>query len=570
MPLQDSTIHNIASMTNKAIANAFDQLARLMELHGENPFKIRSYQSAYRQLRNFTEPLSSLTDDQLKALKGVGSAIATKIRELLETGKMQTLERYRAITPEGVQEMLTIKGFGPKKVKSIWQELGIESLGELLYACNENRLVELKGFGLKTQEQLRRQLAYALNSRGKFHYATAEEPAREVLRQIQSMLESGERAELSGPIRRGEDTVEVIDMLLGTNRSPLHILGKTGLGFISSDEDEAHLKAIHDSGVPISVRVCDPSGFGSRLFEMTGSDAFFDALKKVSSAGAKLITSPEEEEVFRGFSQPYLPACLRSDGRWVGKEPPRLVSENDIRGVIHAHSTWSDGLNSLEEMAKETRDLGYEYLVITDHSQAAFYANGLKPERLRAQWEEIDRLNSQMAPFRIFKGIESDILGDGSLDYKDEVLQGLDVVIASVHSHLRMEKEKATERILKAIAHPSTTILGHPTGRLLLVREGYPLDHQRIIDTCAEHGVCIELNAHPWRLDLDWTWIPYAVERGVRISINPEAHSVAGLRDIHFGVVAARKGGLESNNCLNTLGLDDFQAFLGRQERSIG
>jgi len=553
-------------MTNKALASAFDQLARLMELHGENPFKIRSYQSAYRQLRNMPEPIADMTDEQIKALKGVGGAIAGKIRELLDGGEMKTLERYKEKTPEGVQEMLAIKGFGPKKVRSIWKELGIETLGELLYACNENRLVELKGFGLKTQEQLGRQLEYALNSRGRFHYATAEVPADEVLSQIRALLKSGQRAELAGAMRRGDDTVEKIEILIGAEQLPSE-LG----AFVGSEAVKAADKSVafsHSSGIPVILHTCRPEAFGSEWLTLTGSDDFLNALMGYFSGG--IPEAATEEAIFYAGGIPAVPAMLRTGAEWVGKEPPRLVTESDIRGIVHSHSTWSDGLNSLQEMAEATRDFGYEYLVITDHSQAAFYANGLKIERVKAQWEEIEALNEALSPFHIFKGIESDILSDGSLDYPDHILEQFDVVIASVHSNLRMDREKATERILRAVAHPCTTILGHPTGRLLLVREGYPLDHEAVIDACAEHGVSIELNAHPWRLDLDWSWIPYALEQGVRISINPDAHSIGGLRDVRYGVVSAQKGGLGPDKCLNALSRSEFEAHLIERRNQKG
>jgi DNA polymerase (family 10) len=240
---------------------------------------------------------------------------------------------------------------------------------------------------------------------------------------------------------------------------------------------------------------------------------------------------------------------------------PVLIEEADIRGVVHTHSTYSDGINTVRQMAEASRERGYEYLVMSDHSQAAFYANGLKADRVREQWREIDALNEEMAPFRILKGTECDILSDGSLDYDEELLAGFDLVIASVHSNLNMDEERAMERLLAAIANPYTNILGHPTGRLLLSREGYPIDHAAVIDACAEHRVAIELNANPYRLDLDWSWVPYAVERGVKVSINPDAHSTGGIDDIHYGVLAARKGGLRKVDCLNTRGVEDLLAY---------
>ena len=275
----------------------------------------------------------------------------------------------------------------------------------------------------------------------------------------------------------------------------------------------------------------------------------------------------EEENVFEKANLPFIAPELREQdwGFELAKnnQLPALIELEDIKGVVHNHSTYSDGINSLQEMAEATRDAGYEYLVMSDHSKAAFYANGLKEDRLYQQWAEIDALNTQMAPFKIFKSIESDILNDGSLDYPEAILKQFDLIIASVHTNLRMDEEKATQRIITAVENPYTTILGHPTGRLLLSRKGYPIDHKKVIDACAANGVSIELNANPYRLDIDWTWIPYAREKGVLISINPDAHNVQGIHDIKYGVFAARKGGLTKEGCLNAKGLAEFSTFLG-------
>ncbi len=268
--------------------------------------------------------------------------------------------------------------------------------------------------------------------------------------------------------------------------------------------------------------------------------------------------------MFERAGLPYLAPELRSAPDALSRAIPELLDEEDIRGVVHAHSTYSDGLHALQEMAESARNAGFAYLVITDHSKSAFYANGLSIERVLAQMAEIEALNAAMAPFRIFKGIESDILADGSLDYPEEILAQFEVVIASVHSNLKMDEAKATARIIRAIENPHTRILGHPTGRLLLSRPGYPLDHRAVIDACAANGVAIELNANPYRLDLDWAWIPYAIEKQVWISINPDAHSREGIRDIHFGVLAARKGGLEKSRCLNAMDLESFAEWVGK------
>lgn len=551
-------------MTNKAIAQAFQELGDIMELHGENPFKIRSYQNAYITLRKLDSPLSEMSDEEIAAIKGVGSAIAGKIRELLDTGRMTTLEKYRAMTPEGVQEMLHISGFGPKKVLAVWKDLGVETVGELLYAVNENRLIELKGFGQKTQEDLKGKLEYYQRSKGSFHYATLEKAALALVDKLRAVF-PGVPVELCGEMRRCAITPSRIEILAGADIETARLLDAANL-----QPREAQGEGIHASTeeeYPVTFYTCDMRDFGSRLFRYTGAADFIEAFVQ-RFPGIDFKGLADEKLVFERAGLPFIAPEMR-EGAYaldltVQGRLPDLLRESDIKGVVHAHSTYSDGLHSLRDMALEARALGYGYLVITDHSKSAFYANGLQPERVIQQWAEIDQLNAELAPFRIFKSIESDILNDGSLDYEADILSGFDCVIASVHSNLRMDEDKATQRLIAAIENPYTTILGHPTGRLLLSRKGYPIDHRRVIDACAANRVAIEINANPHRLDLDWQWIPYALEKGVKLCINPDAHSKAGIRDIRFGVLAARKGGLSAADCLNTLNAEGFAAFCKR------
>lgn len=526
-------------MTNKEIAKSFQLLGELMELHGENPFKIRSYQNAYLNLRKLDRPLGEMPEEEIAAMKGIGSAISGKIRELLENGKMQTLERYKAQTPAGLLEVIEVPGLGPKKIRQLWKELGIESIGELMYAVNENRLLELKGFGPKTQEDLRQKLEFFQRSQHQFHYAAAWDEARQLLEKISSALPA-RQVELTGPIRRKTNVVEGIDFLV--------------------EGEEGDVK-IPESSFPVRLHFTTASRFGSDWLKTTGGQAFLHELATAFPDQAS------EKALFAAAGLPFVEPELRDNPQaaaWAQSGAmPLLVEASDLKGMLHAHSTYSDGMHSLREMALEARALGYQYLGITDHSQSAFYANGLKADRVLAQWTEIDALNAELAPFYIFKGIESDILHDGSLDYPDELLAGFDFIIASIHSNLRMDMEKATQRLITAIEHPRTHILGHPTGRLLLSREGYPIDHKKVIDACAANGVAIELNANPYRLDIDWTWIPYAREKGVLISINPDAHSKKGMLDMHFGLCSARKGGLTKEGCLNAMGIADIKAYFG-------
>ena len=549
-------------MTNPEIARHFRELARLMELHGDNPFKIRSYTNAYNKLRKDERDLSALSEQELQQLDGIGKAIAGKIHELATTGRMETLERWRSQTPEGIQEMLGISGFGPKKVKAVWDGLGVTTVGQLLYAINENRLVELKGFGLKTQESLRQKLEFLQRSRGRCLYRTLALASEALLEQLHALFPD-ERTEPTGALRRACPTLERIFLL--TTISPASAQTIPGLT-VREQSPERTLATVDD--FPVTLHHCTRENFGSKQFRHTGSPEFLRAFVAAYPTTDFTDLAEEREVWARAQVEAIAPEMRETEAVITLARTaslPKLITAEDIQGVVHTHSTYSDGIHSVRQMAVAARDRGYAYLVMSDHSRAAFYANGLSEERVREQWVEIDRLNEELAPFRIFKSIECDILGDGSLDYDDALLAGFDLVIASVHSHLNMDEEKAMQRLLAAIAHPRTTILGHPTGRLLLSREGYPIDHRRVIDACAEHRVAIELNANPYRLDLDWSCIPYARERGVLVSINPDAHSTGGIDDIRYGVLAARKGGLTREGCLTAFSLARFLDYLGRQ-----
>jgi len=549
-------------MTNKAIASQFQYLASLMELHGENKFKIRSYSSAYINIRKQPEPLLEKSQAELEAISGIGKSTAGKIRELADTGTMSAVANLEEKTPEGVREMLQIKGFGAKKVGVIWRELEVETIGELLYACNENRLVELKGFGQKTQADLKQKLEYFEKSRDKFRYGDLEVEAMIVLDKLKAQLPDAQ-IELTGEMRRRCNIINRIEILVGSDEKISQVFDNEQFVKTGEKDNVYHVRTAND--LPIKIYHCKKAEFGSKQFRFSASEAFLKAFLELKK-GVDFKDISEERMVFEKAELPYIEPELREQdwGLELAQKNalPTLLEPTDIRGIVHNHSTYSDGINTLREMAEETRRLGYEYLVMSDHSKAAFYANGLKEDRLMQQWAEIDELNKEMAPFRIFKSIESDIINDGSLDYSEEILAQFDLVIASVHTNLRMDEEKATQRLLTAIENPYTTILGHPTGRLLLSRTGYPLDHKRIIDACAANGVSIELNANPYRLDIDWTWIPYAREKGVLISVNPDAHSVAGIQDVRFGVLSARKGGLTKEGCLNTKTLAEFEAFI--------
>jgi DNA polymerase (family 10) len=548
-------------MTNKEIASVFNNLGKIMELHGENPFKIRSYSNAYLSLRKLETPLGKMSDAELGGIKGIGKAIVSKVRELQESGRLEAMEKYKALTPPGVQEMLQIKGFGPKKVRVVWKDLGAETIGELLYACNENRLIELKGFGAKTQEDLKQKLEYFLNSKNKFHYASLEPLAQELIEKLKPILPGVKIAE-TGALRRRCPELERVEVLVGTIET---LEPKLSALFDIQGETEDSLAGRSANNIPIIIYKCSPDEFGSKQFRYTGGGGFINAfLERVDADDFRGLAT--EAAVFSKAKLPVIAPELRDweDALVLASDEqlPVLIEESDIKGVIHSHTTYSDGLHSLRDMVEYAKAKGFGYIGITDHSKSAFYANGLQPERVYQQMEEIDQLNAEMNAFRIFKGIESDILNDGSLDYEDDLLGAFDFIIASVHSNLKMDEAKATHRIITAVENPYTSMLGHPTGRLLLSREGYPLDHKKVIDACAANGVVIEINANPYRLDLDWTWIPYAIEKGVKLSINPDAHSKGGMHDIRYGVLAARKGGLSAVDCVNCFDAEGFLTAL--------
>ncbi|MEO0007273.1 MAG: hypothetical protein RJA20_1469 [Bacteroidota bacterium] len=533
-------------MTNKEIAYAFDELASLMELHGEDDFRIKSYKNAYLTIRKLDAQLADMTEDEMKSIKGIGNAISGKIRELTENGKMANLEKFRERTPAGVRELLEINGFGPKKVRQVWQEMGIESIGELWYACNENRLVEYKGFGLKTQQELLKNLDYYQKSKGKLHLDAAEEIVDAIGARITAVLR-GAYVSPVGELRRKCPVISLPEILVGYN-------GELGAVFDDTltpvSETDSMITVMLNGESKAVIHHCNAEEFGSKLFLLTGSDSFVRGFAN-ENAGKEFRALRTEFDVFEKAQSAYVVPELRESypvHQFLGE---RLVEQHDLTGILHIHTTYSDGLHSLRQMCERARDLGYDYIGITDHSQSAFYANGLKPDRLKQQWDEIDQLNEEMVDFRILKGIESDILNDGSLDYPDDILGNFDFIIASVHSNLKMTIEKATERVVRAIEHPKTTILGHPTGRLLLSREGYPLEWDAVFEACARNNVAIELNAHPYRLDIDYTLIPRAVSHGIKISINPDAHSLSGMDVVKYGLSIARKGGLSPEYCFN-------------------
>ncbi|MEC3880890.1 helix-hairpin-helix domain-containing protein [Parapedobacter sp. 10938] len=560
-------------MDNKKIAKTFRQYAQLMELHGDNPFRTKAMAAAAFKLDKLPFAITAQTISELSEVPGIGQRTAEKIDALLATGSFPELDALLAATPEGILEMLTIKGLGPKKVKIIWSTLGIESIGELYYACNENRLIEAKGFGLKTQLEIKQAIEFSIANKGWFLYANAEKTAESTIVSLRELLPTSCKIAFTGEFRRKCEVLQSVDFVTEASVDDLVMaIGKIDTPLIETERTPSLLSAKNETGLIFRFFLTTPQSFYHQLLTTTGSNEHLRELEALLPK-PQLPDLDSEEAIYATLGLSYIPPELREGNNEVTLAKsgalPTLVSYADLRGTLHNHSTYSDGVNTLEEMARYCRDeLRLEYLGICDHSRAAVYAKGLDIQRVQTQWAEIDILNTNLAPFRIFKGIESDILGDGSLDYPDEILAGFDFVVASVHSNLKMDQERATDRLIRAIENPYTTMLGHPTGRLLLSRSGYPLDYERIIDACAAHGVVIEINANPLRLDLDWRWHRYAIEKGVLLSINPDAHRNSGFHDMQYGVHVARKGGVAPQHCLNTFSVDEItEYFTGRKQR---
>ncbi|MGZ3751443.1 MAG: helix-hairpin-helix domain-containing protein [Mucilaginibacter sp.] len=549
-------------MENKPIARTLRLLSQLMELHDENPFKIKSIANAAFKVDKLPFRASGKSLAELEKIDGIGKSTATKIVELLETGSITELKDLLAATPEGVVEMLGIKGIGPKKIGIIWHDLEIENIGELYYACNENRLIEAKGFGLKTQEEIRKAIEFKMANNGKFLYAQVESDANELYQKIKDIFPSA-FVKFTGEYRRCCEIINELTFLVGTIDKQIGMDAVVESAIINNlTVNGDHLKGETDKGLKVDIMITGTRFFYSELFRQTGSE---DHVKSVLARIREDLEDPESEElIYKKAGLAWMPPELREGDTFIEKAAtdtlPHLITYHDLKGTLHNHSTWSDGVNTLEEMALYCRDeLKLEYLGMCDHSKSAFYAKGLTIERVLQQHEEIDHLNKKITNFHIFKGIESDILNDGSLDYPDEILKRFDFIVASVHSNLKMDKEKATIRLMKAIENPFTTILGHPTGRLLLSRKGYEFDYKKVIDACAANNVVIEINANPLRLDLDWRWHQYALDKGVKLSVNPDAHRNEGFLDMHYGILAARKGGLNKEMCLNAFSLEEIR-----------
>lgn len=560
-------------MDNYQIADFFSLLGKLTDINRENSFKAKTYSIAAYNIEKLPMQLSETPREEIFSIKGIGESTGKKIIEILDTGRLAALDEMVAKTPAGVIEMLNIKGIGPKKISTIWKEMEIESIGELLYACQENRLKLYKGFGEKTQQNVIETIEFYLNNQGSHLYPQVEAVEPQITAYLQKLF-GNENIGLTGAFRR---QAEIIDELEYVVAAPIDAIKPK---FISANPPElleekpdTILYKLHNG---LKLRLYSAADdLGKKLFFSTGHPdfcaAFSEAYPQLSADAAAFST---ETSVFEKAGIAYIPPCLRESPAIITRAKagpiPELIQPGDIRGIIHSHSNWSDGSHTIEAMAIAAKEQGLEYLVISDHSKSAFYAQGLSEERIAEQHRYIDELNEKIKGFRIFKSIECDILNDGSLDYSNSILSTFDLVIASVHSNLKMSEEKAMQRLLAAIENPYTTILGHMTGRLLLSRKGYPVNHGAIIDACAANAVAIELNAHPSRLDIDWRYIGEALDKQVMISIDPDAHFIEGFADTRYGVLAAQKTMVTKAQNLSSMGLTEFENYLAARKKLKG
>src|SRR6266849_853493 len=587
-------------MDKNQVANLLDEIASLLELkEGSNPFEVRAYQNAARAVNGLDGDIEQLVrQGKLKGVSGLGSTSIKRIEEAVETGHIALYDELVETTPPIKLEMMRIPGVGPKKINVIYNQLHVNSIPDLVQACEENKVADLPGFGKKTQDKILQGIAFLAQHAGRFLYPVAEEEA-ERIRTALTTLPEIVRLQVAGSLRRRRETIGDIDMVVSVADSASDDVRRKIMDVFTSQpsvqaitgKGETKSSVVLSSGINMDLRVVNDSQFPYTLHHFTGSKEHHIPLRRralsmnmtINDYGLfrgkephlELVPCKNEADIYAALGMAYIEPELREDTgeieAAIAGKLPTLVQMDDLQGILHVHSTWSDGQNTIREMAEACIARGYHYLGMTDHSKVAAYAGGLNEDALRRQGEEIDRLNEEFAGrIHILKGTECDILRDGSLDYSDETLASLDFVVASIHSLFNLPPEEQTQRMLRAIANPYVDIIGHPTGRILLGREGYALDIDAIIDAAAEQGVCIEINAHPSRLDLDWRLLHRARDKGIKIPVNPDAHVLAGLDDMRYGIGVARKGWLRREDVLNTLTSEEIQAYFKNRRSKKG
>jgi DNA polymerase (family 10) len=571
-----------ATVDKKEIIHVLEEIASLLELKGEDKFKVAAYARAARSISQSTADVVDLIrKGDAKKISGVGDALSKKLTEYVETGKISYLEELRNSFPPGLIELFKIQGLGPNKIRALYEQLDIKSISELEYACNENRLVTLKNFGKRTQDKVLAAIE-RLKVNSEYHLLDViHETVQEISKELDK-LSAAEKYEFTGSYRRGREIIRDIDCVIkfrSGEREKLFasLQNLKGVKNVKDVQNDL-VSVVWENGISVEFIVTNKAEYPFAILHSTGSKEFFASLKEYASSrgyslstkdlkkGREKIQFEAEEDIFSELGIQFIPAELRESDEAVKAaskgEIPELVKLEDIVGLFHVHTNWSDGADSIESMIEAAQKLGLRYVGISDHSKAAFYANGLDEKRLKEQLDIIDGLNREAKDFFVFKGSEVDILTDGRLDYNDGILRKLDFSIGSIHSKLSMKKEEATKRLTAALKNPYMTFLGHMTGRLLLGRSGYEPDVEEIIKVAARNRKVIEINANPHRLDIDWRYIKRAKELGVKFSINPDAHSKAGLADYVYGVAIARKGWLTKSDLLNTMDTEQAMKFL--------
>ncbi len=570
-------------MDKNQIASTLENIGMLLALkENSNQFEVRAYENAARAINSLDGDIEELVHTgKLKGTPGLGPALIKRIEEMVNSGHSSYYEELRAATPPIKIEMLRIQGLGPKKINAIYDQLHVTTIAELEQACRDNKVAHLPGFGEKTQDNILQGIAFLIQHADRFYYPVAEAEA-ERIRSALAELPEIVRLEVAGSLRRRRETVKDIDMVASVADDADDEARRKIMDFFTSQpsvqaitgKGETKSSVILGSGMAMDLRVVKDSQFPYTLHHFTGSREHHIPLRrralsmnmtindyglfKGKELDLELIPCKNETDIYAALGMSYIEPELREDMGEIEAAAqgtlPQLVQASDLRGVLHVHSTWSDGQNTIREMAEACIARGLQYLGISDHSKAAAYAGGLNEEQLRRQHVEIDRLNEEYhGRLRILKGTECDILKDGSLDYADDVLASLEFVIASIHSNFNLSPAEQTSRMLRAIANPYVSIIGHPTGRILLERAGYTMDMEAVIAAAAARGVCIEINASPARLDLDWRLVRRARDKGMKIPIDPDAHTLEGLDDMRYGIGIARKGWLSAADVLNTM-----------------
>ncbi|MCU0577923.1 MAG: DNA polymerase/3'-5' exonuclease PolX [Desulfobacterota bacterium] len=575
-------------MENKEIAAVLNEISQLLELAGENPFKVRAYAQGARTIEIQDRPAVELiSKGELARIKGIGATLSQQITELVRDGETALHRDLQKKFPAGIREMLRVPGLGPKKVKELLERLSIRSLGELEYACHENRLVTLPGFGEKSQQNILRGIEHLKKFQGRFLFGEAYPQAQELLSSLVGHP-AASRGAIAGSLRRCKEIVKDIDLVAESARPGDLMDFFTSLPAVEEVLAQGTTKSAVRlrSGMQADLRVVAPGAFPFALHHFTGSKEHHIALRSLANdRGFKLneyglfrrekpVSCRDEGDIYRRLGLDYIPPELREDWGEIAaareKTLPKLVEEKDLRGTFHLHTYRSDGSPTPDQWVQAAREKGYGYLGLSDHSQSAAYAGGLKAEQLRAQEAEVRQANGAQKEVRLFRGIESDIRPDGSLDYPAQELARFDFIVASVHSRFNLTEAEMTRRLVRAVENPYTTMLGHPSGRLLLARDGYPVDMDAVLEAAARQGVIIELNANPHRLDLDWRLLKKAKSLGLRIAINPDAHHLEGLADVHYGVGIARKGWLTKEDVFNTREAGEVADYLEKRRKRAG